>query len=187
MTKLHIEKDVARDYIKSANKQREDFKRDLTNALKEYCASWYHQERVEHQKKHPKWTHPRIDDVTALEKIIKTSTTTTDLADKIIDYIDGDNDHFWFAWFSPLRGYMRDAVEAFTDKHDIKTIDHDLKLFSEKPRSQIISSQSPQRKNSDSLSDTEVEDDSHTEDQSELQQQIEALTKQLKAVDKTAY
>ncbi|MBX9587192.1 MAG: hypothetical protein K2X50_08025 [Gammaproteobacteria bacterium] len=182
MTKLHIEENVAKDFFDEAQRKRDKFKQKLTTALKEYSKAWYHKERVDYQKKNPKWTHERIEDVNALNKIINESSTTTDLAEKIIDYIDGDNDHFWFAWFSPLRGYMRDVVESFTDKHDTKTIDHDLKLFSDKLQDK--SSSSAQRKNSDSLSDSITDDDSQTEDKTEFQERIDEFTKQLKAVTK---
>lgn len=174
MTNLHINETVAQTYIKVAQEQRDQFKRDLSEALNSYTASWYHQDRITYQKKHPKWTHPRIEDVKALEKIINENTATTDLVNDIIDYIDGDNDHFWFAWFSPLRDYMRDAVDNFTAKHNTEIIDRDLQLVSDKPFKKL---------SGDSLSEDLSDDQSTAENPSESPSQIDRLSRQLESIN----
>ncbi len=118
--------------FKHAQDKFSAFKLNITKAIGEYESSWYFQwyldgKTVEDALKLSS-CHSRVRNVYQLKDIIEKSTHATQLADDLTDYIDGDNDHFSWAWFSPLRDYVRDAVEdyAYTD---LQSYDADMKLF----------------------------------------------------------
>lgn len=119
--------------FKHAQEKFSAFKLNITKAIGEYESSWYFQwylegKTIEEALKLSS-CHPRVRNVHQLKDIIEKSTQATQLADDLTDYIDGENDHFSWAWFSPLRDYVRDAVEdyAYTD---LQSYDADMKLVS---------------------------------------------------------
>lgn len=117
---------------KKARHQFEAFKTHITKAIGEYESAWYYQwhlsSHAEYQRVNPKYTHPRVQNVTQLKSIISKSTEATKLADDLVEYVDGSNDNFSWAWFSPLRDYVRYAVEDYSYS-DLQSYDADMKFF----------------------------------------------------------
>ncbi|MBX9587191.1 MAG: hypothetical protein K2X50_08020 [Gammaproteobacteria bacterium] len=117
---------------KKARHQFEAFKTHITEAIGEYESAWYYQwhlsSHAEYQRVNPTYTHPRVQNVTQLKSIISKSTEATKLADDLVEYVDGSNDNFSWAWFSPLRDYVRYAVEDYSYS-DLQSYDADMKFF----------------------------------------------------------
>ncbi len=115
---------------KKASRELTAFKKHITEAIGEYESSWYYRwylDGKEIDSKNLTDYHPRVKNVTELKAFIDNSTQAAQLADDLFEYVDGSNDHFSWAWFSPLRDYVRYAVEDYSYS-DLRSYDADMKL-----------------------------------------------------------
>jgi hypothetical protein len=115
--------------FQDAEKKIASFKAKLKEEIENYESQWYYGWYLKDQDdENPNDNHPRVQNVIDLKKLIDDSSLAAPLAKNLLEYIDGSNNHFSWAWFSPLKDYVRDAVNEFPSIY-LDSIDNDLKLF----------------------------------------------------------
>lgn len=104
------------------------FKTLATTAITDYENTWYYQSwYLPKDSDKDEDLHPRAKNVKDAKEIINRATSAAALADALMDYVDGDNNHFSWAWFCPLIYNISDAVAEYSYPA-LQSIDADLTL-----------------------------------------------------------
>lgn len=172
--------------IKSGLSLRDRFKEQVNQAIQDYDNKWITRFR--------RWwasgdsqRHPRLKDIDALRKIVSESTYTEQLANNLIGYIDDPNQFRW-AKLSPLRRYVRNAVDGFNKSiglmslSDIDTL-MQLRTQEDMDDSEFEDTQSLATESQLDVDDSYSEEPDHlmqlTNQKRDLTRQIQLLQKQL--------
>ena len=126
---LRINSEEVEQRFKDAQNKLREFKDHVNQALESYKNSFSYRLRLWLLGKKTSDPDARHQNIIEIEQLLAQHNTATALADALAYYLEGPIEHFSWAWFSPLRSLVLEALEN-TPTNSLAAIDRDLKLGS---------------------------------------------------------
>lgn len=117
--------------------------------------------------------HPRVVDVKALQAILDNAEYSVSVKDAMLSYID-DREHFRGSKLSPLRRYIRNAIQSYIKLHNIESLELSDMILAMHLTSEI----DEYKPKSEDDSDTQTVDEPK-EDSTALRQELQRVHQQL--------